>query len=39
MTQLNNEIKIHSWIEDNVLVNKVKEIEQAVSHFVGASKN
>lgn len=39
MTQLNNEIKIHSWIEDNVLVKKVKEIEQAVSQFVGVSKN
>lgn len=39
ITQLNDEIKIHAWIEDNVLVKKVKEIEHAVSHFVGASKN
>jgi hypothetical protein len=39
VNKLNDEIKIHAWIEDNVLVKKVKEIEQAVSHFVGTSKN
>jgi len=39
ITQLNDELKIHAWIEDNVLITKVKAIEQAVSHFVGASKN
>jgi regulator of cell morphogenesis and NO signaling len=39
ITQLNDELKIHAWIEDNVLVRKVNAIEQAVSLFVGASKN
>ena len=39
ITQLNEEIKMHAWIEGNVLIKKVKEIEQAVSHFVGVSKN
>ncbi len=39
ITQLNHDIKIHAWIEDNVLVKKVIAIEHAVSHFVGATKN
>ena len=39
MNQLNNEIKTHAWIEDNVLVRKVTEIEQAVSGFIGELQN
>ena len=32
--QLDNELKTHGWLEDNVLVDKVKEIEVAISNFV-----
>ena len=32
--QLDNELKTHGWVEDNVLVNKVEEIEVAISKFV-----
>ena len=32
--QLDNELKTHAWIEDNVLVKKVEEIESAISNFV-----
>lgn len=38
LTQLNNHIKTHAWIEDNVLVKKVIEIEQAIASFVGEVK-
>ena len=37
--QLDNEIKTHAWIEDNVLVKKVKEIEYAFENFVKSSQN
>ena len=36
---LDNEIKTHAWIEDNVLVKKVIEIEEAVTGFVDEFKN
>jgi len=29
-----NEIKTHGWLEDNVLVEKVEEIERAISIFI-----
>lgn len=38
MNELNSEIKTHAWIEDNVLVKKVIEIEQAIEGFVGGLK-
>lgn len=39
MCQLDNEIKTHGWIEDNVLVNKVMEIENALEKFVNEVKS
>lgn len=40
LCQLDNEIKTHGWIEDNVLVNKVTLIENAIAGFVSNnSKN
>lgn len=36
--QFNNEIKTHAWIEDNILVSKVREIEEALENFVKQSK-
>lgn len=38
MNLLNSEIKTHAWIEDNVLVKKVTEIEQAITSFVDGVK-
>ena len=32
--QFDNELKTHGWVEDNVLVKKVKEIEKAITDFV-----
>jgi len=32
--QFDNELKTHGWLEDNVLVKKVEEIELAISNFV-----
>lgn len=32
--QFDNELKTHGWIEDNVLVKKVEEMEVAITNFV-----
>ena len=37
--QLDHEIKSHAWVEDNILVNKVRAIEIAVNNFIQDSKN
>lgn len=37
--QLDSELKTHTWIEDNVLVKKVIEIELAISGFVKTIEN
>lgn len=34
LCQFDNELKTHGWIEDNVLVKKVEEIELAITNFV-----
>jgi len=39
LCQFDNEIKTHAWIEDNVLVKKVKEIEDALEDFVKTAKS
>jgi regulator of cell morphogenesis and NO signaling len=32
--QFDNELKTHGWLEDNVLVKKVEEIEFSISNFI-----
>ena len=39
LCQLDNEIKTHGWVEDNVLVQKVQEIENAFDNFIKTTKN
>lgn len=39
LCQLDNEIKTHGWIEDNVLVTKVEKIENAITDFVNTNVN
>lgn len=34
LCQFDNELKTHGWVEDNVLVKKVQEIETAITDFV-----
>ncbi|NQX98707.1 MAG: hypothetical protein HRT73_12630 [Flavobacteriales bacterium] len=39
MCQLDNEIRTHAWIEDNVLVDKVEEIEETIAKYVATQKS